>query len=70
MSTFVPCCISLGWGSIIILMMLRECSLFIGRGGLQMGGGGATKFTSLFKGGSERFYSGSGEEGGGGGKKV
>ena len=34
------------------------------------GEGGPAKFTPLFRGGgSERFYSGSGEEGGGGGTK-
>ena len=41
---------------------IRECSLFMGRGV-----GWSKRSLPPYLGGSERFYSGSGEEGGGGG---
>ena len=44
--------------------------IIYGKGGLANGRAGQVKFTPLFRGGSERFYFESGEEGGGGGKKV
>ena len=53
------------------ILFLGSVHYLWGRGGWQMRGGGQAKFTPLFRGGggSERFYSGSGEEGGGD-KKV
>ena len=51
---------------------VRECSLFMGRGGggLANGRGGQAKFTPLFRGDQKGFILDLGKRGGGGGKNV